>query len=122
MHELSVAMSLVEMASAAAAQAGVERVTRVHLQLGALAGVVRGALEFSFEIAAEGTPLAGAELLIEELPVKVDCEQCGCVSELASIQQFRCPRCGAPTSRVVQGRELQLIALEYDEQPAALIG
>lgn len=120
MHELSIAMSLVEMASAAAEQAGVERVERVHLQLGALAGVVRSALEFSFEIAAEGTPLEGAELLIEELPVKIDCEQCGRISELASIQRFRCPHCDAPTSRLVQGRELQLVALEYDEQPALI--
>ena len=28
---------------------------------------------------------------------------------------FDCPRCGTPTARIVQGRELELVALEYEE-------
>lgn len=57
MHELSIALSLVELAAEAAANAGAERVEAVHLRVGALAGVVPEALQFSFAIAARGTPL-----------------------------------------------------------------
>ncbi len=118
MHELSIAISLVELASEAAAGAGVARVRAAHLRLGALSGVVRGALEFSFEIAAQGTPLEGAALVIEELPVEVRCGACGARTALADLQRFRCGACGAPAGEVVQGRELELVALEYDEAAA----
>jgi hydrogenase nickel incorporation protein HypA/HybF len=113
MHELSIAHNLVEMASAAAREAGVEQVIAVHLRLGELAGVVREALEFSFAIASEGTALAGATLLIDMVPVLVYCGQCQQTVPLANIQRFCCPWCDTPTSQIVQGRELELVALDY---------
>ena len=61
MHELSIAHSLVESAVDAAEKAGARRVTRVHLRLGALSGVVRNALEFGYEITTQGTLLEGSE-------------------------------------------------------------
>ncbi len=119
MHELSIAYSLVEMASRAAEDAGVTRVAAVHLRLGALAGVVKESLLFSYDVATEGTILAGSRLEIEEVPVALYCAACAAVSTLDTIQSFRCPRCGRPSSDVRQGRELELISLEVlDEQPA----
>jgi hydrogenase nickel incorporation protein HypA/HybF len=115
MHELSIAHSLVELASDAATRAGVAHVRVLHLRLGALAGVVREALEFSFTLAAEGTPLAGTQLAIEEVPVRIYCACCQAHAELPDIQRFRCPQCGTPSSQIVQGRELELVALEYEE-------
>ena len=121
MHELSIAHSLVELAGDAAARAGVSRVSAVRLRLGALAGVVREALEFGFAIAADGTPLAGARLEIAELPVRVFCPRCQAEAELPSIQRFCCPACGLPTAQIVQGRELELAALEYEDEPAGAV-
>lgn len=117
MHELSIALSLVEIAGDAAARAGVEQVTVVHVRVGALAGVVRESLEFSFAIAAADTPLAGARLAVEPVPVLLRCAVCDTNVEPPSLQEFRCPRCGTPSANVVQGRELNLVALEYDEEP-----
>ena len=56
MHELSIAMSIVEMAEEEA-RAPRERVTAVHLKLGALSGVVKEALLSSYEMACFDTPL-----------------------------------------------------------------
>lgn len=114
MHELSIANSLVEVATESAAQAGASRVTEVRLRLGVLSGVVRGALEFCFEAAVAGTPLEGATLVIEELPVRIFCHACQKESELASIQRFRCPLCQGPADDIRQGRELELAAIEID--------
>ena len=50
MHELSIAMSIVEMAQEEAQQRGV-RVNAVHLKLGAMSGVVKQALLSSYEMA-----------------------------------------------------------------------
>jgi hydrogenase nickel incorporation protein HypA/HybF len=114
MHELSIAYSLVEIASETAANAGATRVRVVYLRLGALSGVDRGALDFSYEIATEGTLLAGSTLVVEELPVRVYCRECAQELELASIQCFQCPQCGVPTGDIRQGRELAIESIEVD--------
>ena len=93
MHELSIAHSLVEVASAALAHEESEGdvvVEAVHLRLGVLSGVVKEALLFGYGIATDGTVLAGSKLIIEELPVLLFCPTCGEV-ELPDIQSFRCP-------------------------------
>ena len=87
MHELSIAMSIVEMAQEEAAQRGCQ-IEAVHLKLGALSGVVKDALLSSYEIASSDTPL------------------------MSSIQLFCCDECGAPTSEIVRGKELEVVALE----------
>jgi hydrogenase nickel incorporation protein HypA/HybF len=118
MHELSIACSLVEMAAQAANDAGAARVEAVHLRLGALAGVVKDALLFSYEIATQGTILAGSRLEIEDVPVVIYCGSCRMTSSLTSLQSFRCPHCGQPSADIRQGRELELISLEIaDDQP-----
>ena len=71
MHELSIAISIVEMAQEEAALHGLAQVHAVHLRLGLLSGVVKQALLSSYEIACEATPLEGSQLLIEEVPVEV---------------------------------------------------
>ena len=75
MHELSIAMSIVEMAEEESAQRDA-RVNAVHLKLGRLAGVVKAALLSSYELACEGTGLEGSRLIIEELPIIVYCPAC----------------------------------------------
>lgn len=115
MHELSIAHSLVEIASQAALEVNAKKVEAVRLRLGALSGVVKEALLFSYDVVIEDTILAGSRLDIEELPVIVYCPQCEVESQLPGIQQFRCPRCGQPTARIAQGKELEIVSLEYSE-------
>ena len=68
MHELSIALSMIDMASEEVVRLGGGRVTALHLKLGELSGVVKEALNFSWEIACQGTPLEGSQLVIEETP------------------------------------------------------
>ncbi len=114
MHELSIALSLVEMASAAATQANVGSIQAVHVRLGTLSGVVKDALLFGFEIAAAGTPLAQSRLIIEEVPVQIYCPTCAAPAILPDTQHFRCPRCNTPTNQILSGREMDLVSLEYE--------
>jgi hydrogenase nickel incorporation protein HypA/HybF len=111
MHELSIAMGIVDAALEEAEQRGVQ-VTAVCLRLGALSGVVKEALLFSYEVACEGTPLAGSRLVIEDVPVVIYCAQCKQERELKSVQSFTCPECEAPTMDVRQGKEIEVFALE----------
>ena len=115
MHELSIAMSIVEGASEEAVNRGAERVHAVHLKLGALSGVVKDALLFSYELACKDTPLEGSMLLIEEVPVVVYCATCDAKKTLDSIQRFCCPSCGTLTPEVVSGKQLEVVAIEISE-------
>ncbi len=114
MHELSIAMGIVDAATDEAKQRGVS-VSAVHLRLGALSGVVKDALLFSYEVACQDTPLQGSRLLIEEIPVAVFCPRCKEKRVLESVQFFTCPECGTPSGEVLQGKELEIFALEVDE-------
>lgn len=112
-HELSIAQSLVTLVQQHLPP-GVIHVRTVDLRLGALAGVVRGSLEFCYDVAVEGTPLQGSVLRVHELPIVVYCPECDADQVLAGVA-FRCPACGTLTGDVRQGRELDLAAIEYDE-------
>jgi hydrogenase nickel incorporation protein HypA/HybF len=114
MHELSIAMGIVDAAMDEAQRRSV-RVSAVHLRLGALSGVVKDALLFSYEVACQDTPLAGSTLIVEDVPVMVFCAQCQEQRLLTSVQSFCCPKCGTPTMDVRQGKELEVFALEVEE-------
>ena len=111
MHELSIAMSIIEMAEEEAHRHG-GRICAVHLKLGALSGVVKDALLSAFEMASADTVLAGSRLLVEEVPIIVFCDRCHAQQNITSPQWFCCPACGTPTSQVIQGKELEVVALE----------
>lgn len=115
MHELSIAMGIVDAALDEAQRRGVQ-VSAVHLRLGALSGVVKNALMFSYEVACQDTPLQGSQLIVEDVPVVVFCPQCQQERELPSVQLFACPQCGAPTMDVRRGKELEVFALEVADE------
>ncbi len=119
MHELSIAMSLVDMASEEAERRGGVSIEAVHLKLGPLAGVVKEALAFSFDIAAAGSAIEGARLVIEDIPLTANCGPCGVERVIATPQHLRCPVCGTPTPDIVHGAELELFALEIRDNAAA---
>lgn len=112
MHELSIAHNLVEIATQAIQEVKAERVETVHLKLGVLSGVVKDALQFGYDIATKGTPLADSRLKIEDLPVVIYCRKCQAEYTLPDIQWFACPVCATPTSTIVQGREIEIESLE----------
>ena len=113
MHELSIALSLVDLAEEEGERQG-GRVCAVHLRLGALAGVVKEALLSSYEMACADTSLEGSRLVIEEVPVVVFCPECQALRTLSALQAFTCAECGTPTPDIRQGKELELVALEVE--------
>jgi hydrogenase nickel incorporation protein HypA/HybF len=112
MHELSIAQAIV---AVAARHAGGARVERVPVRIGHLRQVVPAALAFSFELCAHGTPVDGAELEIEHVPIGAVCRSCGTDSELDGFP-LACPACGGLAVDVVRGEELQVESLELETE------
>jgi hydrogenase nickel incorporation protein HypA/HybF len=115
MHELSIAMSIVELIEEESEKRGGAQVTAVHLKLGQLSGVVKEALLGSFKLACEQSSVENARLVIEDIPVRILCPKCDAQRPISSIQSFRCAACGTPSAEIVQGRELEVVALEIEE-------
>jgi hydrogenase nickel incorporation protein HypA/HybF len=114
MHELSIALGIVDVAAEQAERHGGGRIAAVHLRLGPLSGVVAEALRSAFELAREGSACAGSRLLIEEVPVTARCPTCAAERTIESVQWLCCPVCGTPTPEVVSGRELEITAIELE--------
>lgn len=113
MHELGIALSILEGAAEEIERQGGGQVCAVHLRLGPLSGVVPEALMFSYQLASEGTPLEGSALVIKDVPIRVFCETCNAEREPVSNQRLHCATCHGEECRVVSGDELELAALEF---------
>jgi hydrogenase nickel incorporation protein HypA/HybF len=111
-HELSIALSIVEGVEEEVERQGGCRACAVHLRLGPLSGVFKDALLFSYELACQGTSLEGSSLIIEDVPIRIYCSACAAEGAPVSLQCLHCARCGAQDCRVVQGAELELAVLE----------
>ncbi len=112
MHEITVALTLLDGVEATAAEQGIVRVSAVHVRVGALSGVVRDALLFSWDVATANTVAEGSKLLIEEIPLAVFCERCEDERAPRPGTGLLCPECETPSPRILRGREMQLIAME----------
>ncbi|KJY26386.1 MULTISPECIES: hydrogenase maturation nickel metallochaperone HypA [Streptomyces] len=116
MHEMSIAMAVVDQV-AEAAQAGAARsVSRVELEIGELAGVVPDALAFAFELARAETPLEGAELVTHRVAARARCASCTGEWAVGMPPDLSCPGCGKATAvELLTGRELRIRRVVWDD-------
>ncbi|HEU69017.1 MAG TPA: hydrogenase maturation nickel metallochaperone HypA [Candidatus Acetothermia bacterium] len=120
MHEYSLAHALIEGITEHLHQHPVQgRVKAVHLRKGELLILSEEALREAWRILSEGTEVAGSDLRIENVPVKVKCPQCdyeGPVKYMSeegwhfAVPVLACPRCGGRAD-VVEGRDLAIVGL-----------
>jgi hydrogenase nickel incorporation protein HypA/HybF len=116
-HELSIALSMIDLAADELERQGGGRVVALHLRLGPLSGVIPEALVSAWDLACESSPLAGCRLVIENVPIVIDCPSCRGPRPVRSIQEICCADCGSPSTHVVTGREMDVVALEMiDDQ------
>ncbi|SRR5690554_4690078 len=111
MHELSIAMSLIDLITQECKNHGVDRLKKVKVVAGELAGVVPEALKFSFEVVSEGTVAEGAELEIEVRPLQAICQDCS-TEFIIEKMKFRCPQCESRNLKRSAGDELFIDYLE----------
>jgi hydrogenase nickel incorporation protein HypA/HybF len=111
MHELSIALSMIEQIEFEAERHGGGSVETVYVRIGVLSGVDIQALSFAYEIARAGTSVAGSRLEIETVPLSVYCPQCR-ATHSPDAQQITCPHCLTTPQEILAGRELEIKALE----------
>ncbi len=107
MHELSLAQSIVEIVHQHLPGDPDVKVQAVRIKIGEFAGVVPESLEFCFTALVQGTPLQGASLDIENIPLMARCTTCRVVSKL-EFGVFVCPECGGSNVSLISGNEMQI--------------
>ncbi len=114
MHELSIAMEIMDVVEKEAVGHGARRVKAIHLRIGNLSGVLIESLSFCFEtIRGEKDLTKDAQLIIDRIPVRILCRPCE--SEFAGDGFLvRCPSCEGLDTELLQGDELSIAEIEVD--------
>ena len=115
MHEMGIAMQIAEIATASIPpDSKNSRVERVNLKVGKLSAVVTDSLRFCFEVVTRETPLEGAELAVEEIPVTARCNDCQLEWTIEN-PVFSCKQCGGGAVELLSGRELNIESIEITD-------
>jgi len=110
MHELSVAMSIVDIAREEVHKAGAKEVKEIALQIGDLAGIEFEALDFAWDLAVKGTVLEKAIRKIDHVRGLAYCPECDSEFELVN-RLDPCPYCNNYLYHLIGGKELKIKSL-----------
>ncbi|ABB24318.1 hydrogenase maturation nickel metallochaperone HypA [Pelodictyon luteolum] len=115
MHEMSIAMSIVDAVDAKARAEGAVRISLIELKIGKLAGILPEALRFCFSAAATGSLAGQAQLVIDEPDGRGRCSDCGHEFSV-DFYYARCPECGSLRIVIVSGEEFLIQSIIIDEE------
>lgn len=110
------AMAILRIVKEEAARCKVEQVAAVHLKVGIFAAVEPYALSAAFEVFAEGSVAQKAALVVERVPARAHCLECGQNFELVRAG-MRCPGCSGLKLEVSGGRECLISGIEAIHNP-----
>ncbi|MBL7110474.1 MAG: hydrogenase maturation nickel metallochaperone HypA [Bacteroidales bacterium] len=113
MHEFSIAMNVVDIATEYANREQAKVVREIEIEVGIFSGVVVDALEFAMESAVKGTILENAICKIAIVQGIARCPEC--MNEFETDDLFKCcPKCKTCAPYIIQGRELRVKSLIVD--------
>ena len=112
MHEVSIALSLLDIAERHCKKEGYQGIESIAVKIGKASGVMPEALLFAFDAVKLGTLADKAHLTIEEIPVSGYCHRCMKSFSVDEAFVLCCPNCGETSFRIDTGRELDIVELD----------
>jgi len=110
MHELSVVMSIIDIAREQAATAGATAIEEIEMDIGCLSTIEMNAFDFAWGQAVKETILAHTVRKINRIKGKASCLDCDAVFPLENVYD-PCPVCGKHFIHVLEGKELRVKSL-----------
>ena len=103
MHELSVIENILKVVLNHAVKNRVKRVLAVHLEVGELSDLEEHWMQHYFDYLSKGSRAEKARLVIERIPARLQCAQCGEIFPFVKDQDKgnTCPACAAIDSRLI---------------------
>jgi hydrogenase nickel incorporation protein HypA/HybF len=118
MHEMSIMQSVLDAAFEALCESCESRITEIKLTIGELTEIQELPLNFAFEALKPDTPARNATLSVTMLEPHSRCLDCDAEFDHDRFTML-CPTCGSVNILLLQGRELQIDAIEADNEPFA---
>ncbi|UCH14974.1 MAG: hydrogenase maturation nickel metallochaperone HypA [Bacteroidales bacterium] len=113
MHEFSIAVNIIDIASKAAENEDAEKINEVEIEVGMLSGVIIEALEFALESAVKNTLLENAKIVIDKVKALAKCNDCQAEFEPDNLIA-QCPVCSSIDFKIIRGRELRVKSINVD--------
>ncbi len=115
MHETSIAVGFLNSLSQMADRERAKKVVKVRVRIGKLSGIVVDSFKFAFDsLKGEYPKLKETQLLIEEVPVRYRCNDCGTEFEVETVYFPECPSCSSINLTLISGEELEVIDAEIE--------
>ncbi len=113
MHELSIAVNIVEMIEDNVEKEKAHIVDKFEIDVGTLSGVVIETLEFALEEAVKNSVCSKAVWKINKIEAKAKCWKCG---HIHSVEDYfsPCPECMGFGKEILQGKEIQLKSITVE--------
>ena len=113
MHELSVAMSLIDLAESEVKKSGNSRIVSVKVMIGYLSGIDFESFSFMLDLAKKNTMLENAVIEFERISGKGKC--LSCKHEFPVEEQLVvCPLCRGNSIEITGGDELKIISMNVE--------
>lgn len=111
MHELSVALGIVNIAENEIKKAHATSVELIELEIGTLSGIEMESLNFVWPTAVYNTVLEHAVKKVNIIEGKARCIDCDSVFKIDHLYDS-CPKCNSYLKGIIQGKELRVKAIE----------
>jgi hydrogenase nickel incorporation protein HypA/HybF len=111
MHEFKIIQDIFPIIENVVRENHLKSVNKVYLQIGKLRQVVLEFLQFAFTTATKNTVAAGAELIIELIPITAKCRTC---QRQFAVEEniYICPHCNNSNLEILTGKEIVLVSVE----------
>lgn len=103
MHELAITEAIIETAVPIAKKQGAKRILEIHLEIGAMSGIVPDCISYYLGEVTKGTIAEGAKLISTIRPVQIECS-CGYKGSIPDRSSI-CPECRGTDFKVQSGGE-----------------
>lgn len=110
MHELSIVMSIVDIAERQAATVKAKAIDEIELDIGYLSTVEMNAFDFAWQQGIKSTLLENSERKVNRIKGKANCLECGVQFEINNVYDA-CPVCGEHFINITAGKELRVKSL-----------
>ncbi|TFH25917.1 MAG: hydrogenase maturation nickel metallochaperone HypA [Bacteroidia bacterium] len=114
MHELSIAISIVDTVLKQAEAASAGPVSEVNLDIGVFSGIEFESLKFSLDVATKGSILEKTVFNIHRVEAVAECPTCHHLYTPERVFSH-CPECSQPGIRLIRGTELQIKSLLVEQ-------
>jgi hydrogenase nickel incorporation protein HypA/HybF len=115
-HEVSIALGMVDELYRIARENNAGRISSVKLKIGKMSGIVTDSLTFAFDaIKLEHPLLSETEIVIVEVPLVYECNDCHVSFNAEDIYFPSCAGCGSRDLRLVSGEEQHIESVEITD-------